>query len=1183
MKILEIELLAYGPFTDTTLDLSGGDCGLHIVYGPNEAGKSSTLRAIQGLLYGIPTKTTDNFLHDNKKLRLGGRLLNSSGEEIHFHRRKGNKDTILNPKAAKGGAYPDEVLEPYVRGVDRDAFARVYGIGNEQLEEGGSEMKALRGLVGESLFAATVGGPGLAVLLNQLDQDAAALFDSRKRTARLKALAGRHKDLSAARRSVQLGKANWERLQSELRKARQQRDEIVDREKELSKQLRRLKRIESGLGLIARRRDIVRRIEELSGVVVLPEGYSAEERNRAEADLASVRRRIEQLRQRAEEYQQQIKGIVVPEGLLDFEDAINDLKDHRAVTVRAERDTADLQRNIEVLQGQAAEVLRDLGIDGSLDDAEQYRLKSEDQVAIRNLASDAKRLREEPGRLRQQREDLEAQAALLQEQLDGMGAAADVSQLQAALVDVGRVGESQDQLERLRHEYTQSLRAVEKRFATLGLWSGALKDLGHLSVPLEETVERFREDFAQHERAVEVLCNENERLLDELGQVQQEIATLQTAGSVPTETELNDLRAERDAAWQDVRDDWLRGAFTKSMPIDDAEALGVRFARSISESDQLADRLRRETERVAQLAAQTARRSRIEQQLEQLKVVQAKHSKSQTSLRKEWKKLWKPSGIVEPLSPAEMIGWLRRLDELRDLVANTEEQQERISMLAASLDDAAALLRSCLNTAGVDATASNTEALIAQARQIVEREAEAVSRRDRLGSEIQQIAAHCEKLKRDERRAVGELEAWQETWSSRMEQLGCQPEAIAEQANERISSLNRLFEFVRQIREEQRRINDIRSDAERFEAEAKQLASRFLGRSDVVATELAIELHNALQTAKSEQSRLESIQEALHNATAETIELEKQEAALLHELQTLCQLAGVTDIAMLPEKEQKSVELAEQSRRLREIEDQLHEQTAGLPLADFVADADSVDADELPQQIGRIERELAELEDSRDSAVVAVNELEKQARQADGNDKAANLDQEALGVLSTMHDEAQRYMQLRLASTMLRRQIEIHRAENEDPLLQRANDLFARMTCDEFSGLRTDYQNDQPVIVGTRASGELVGVEAMSDGTRNQLYLALRLAYVEYQLVKYEPMPFVVDDILVHFDDTRSKATLQVLSELAQQTQVIFLTHHSHLLELARGNLPADQLFIHHLDSRDRDAAGDRRAPKLPR
>jgi uncharacterized protein YhaN len=92
----------------------------------------------------------------------------------------------------------------------------------------------------------------------------------------------------------------------------------------------------------------------------------------------------------------------------------------------------------------------------------------------------------------------------------------------------------------------------------------------------------------------------------------------------------------------------------------------------------------------------------------------------------------------------------------------------------------------------------------------------------------------------------------------------------------------------------------------------------------------------------------------------------------------------------------------------------------------------------------------------------------------------------------------------------------------------------------------------------------------MSDGTRDQLYLALRLGYVERQLLEHEPMPFIVDDILIHYDDQRSRATLGVLAELAQQTQVIFFTHHWHLVELAIESLSADGCFVHRLDDRGR-------------
>ena len=63
MKIVRLDLRAYGPFTGESLDFTPALHGLHLVYGPNEAGKSTTLRALRGLLYGIPLSCQDSFLH----------------------------------------------------------------------------------------------------------------------------------------------------------------------------------------------------------------------------------------------------------------------------------------------------------------------------------------------------------------------------------------------------------------------------------------------------------------------------------------------------------------------------------------------------------------------------------------------------------------------------------------------------------------------------------------------------------------------------------------------------------------------------------------------------------------------------------------------------------------------------------------------------------------------------------------------------------------------------------------------------------------------------------------------------------------------------------------------------------------------------------------------------------------
>jgi uncharacterized protein YhaN len=87
----------------------------------------------------------------------------------------------------------------------------------------------------------------------------------------------------------------------------------------------------------------------------------------------------------------------------------------------------------------------------------------------------------------------------------------------------------------------------------------------------------------------------------------------------------------------------------------------------------------------------------------------------------------------------------------------------------------------------------------------------------------------------------------------------------------------------------------------------------------------------------------------------------------------------------------------------------------------------------------------------------------------------------------------------------------------------------------------------------------------MSDGTLDQLYLSLRLATLEKYLAANEAMPFIVDDILIRFDDHRARATLQVLAELSNKTQILFFTHNQHLPALAQKQIDPAFLVIHEL------------------
>ena len=173
MKILFFDLKAFGPFTDKPIDLSKGSDGFHIVYGPNEAGKSAALRAIRALFYGIHERTSDTFLHEGTKLRIGARIKHSDGSELLFQRRKGRTKTLLTENDEP---LDERVLERFLGGTDEDLFAKMFGISYDDLIQGGKEIIAGHGDVGESLFAAGLGKGGLRKVLSELDDKTDKLF-----------------------------------------------------------------------------------------------------------------------------------------------------------------------------------------------------------------------------------------------------------------------------------------------------------------------------------------------------------------------------------------------------------------------------------------------------------------------------------------------------------------------------------------------------------------------------------------------------------------------------------------------------------------------------------------------------------------------------------------------------------------------------------------------------------------------------------------------------------------------------------------------------------------------------------------------------------------------------------------------------------------------------------------------
>jgi uncharacterized protein YhaN len=253
--------------------------------------------------------------------------------------------------------------------------------------------------------------------------------------------------------------------------------------------------------------------------------------------------------------------------------------------------------------------------------------------------------------------------------------------------------------------------------------------------------------------------------------------------------------------------------------------------------------------------------------------------------------------------------------------------------------------------------------------------------------------------------------------------------------------------------------------------------------------------------------------------------------------------------------------------RVNGLRDAIRGPARGQALDDFISRIQAENEDTLPQR-------KADLANQKNQNLVELEAVQKSLRELEGqrgilekaSDEAAGFRQQAESEAAALKQDAARFIRLQMAADLLRKQIERFRKENQGPLLARSEEVFRLMTGNAFDGLAVDFnEKDVPVMVGRRADGSMVGVEGMSDGCRDHLYLSLRLAAMTRYLEDHEPMPLILDDLLITFDNFRSKTVLSQLASLSRRTQILLFTHHEHLVELCRETLGEGTFTLHKL------------------
>jgi len=1185
MIIIRLDLTAFGPFSNRTLRFEPESAVVHLVFGRNEAGKSSALRALRDALYGIPARSTDDFIHEHRDMRIGFAVRCRDGERVELVRRKGNTNTLLG---ADNRPFGENKLQSWLSGVDRDAFETIFGIDYQSLVDGGREFVQLQGRIGESLFSAASGATRLREVQRALDVEAEALFKPSGSVPKLNVAIRELNNLSKEARESLMSSGAYEKLRRESEEVRQSLDEIERTLKQRRAELDWAERLDQGLPQLAQLREHRQRLAARESARRLRPAFERECReaklqlDRAEQTLRTDEETLQQLRDAAQ--------VLTPaQDLLALKDQIRPLSDQVGSFRKALFDLEKLRTRAATRRVEGEALLRRLRPDLPFEQAGSLDLSSREESRIKRLAADHARLVGSRQQAAESLEKAESQLRVAVRELESLGAGAEIQGFQLALGFVKEAGPVEQRRDDARRREKRGWDELRTKLVQLGRWQSEATRLEQLRLPSAATIARHETRIAEARRELAEVEARARALDSQLADNEVALETLRGAGGdIPTEARLAESRGDRDATWRVVRRAWETGKFEPdsvperagAAPPTDSAQLAECFETRIAESDGIVDRIRREQQRVAEQARLIAEQSRLRRDRSETQNNIAQAVVAVEAAEHEWKTVWTAID-VEPATAAEMRDWRNEIETLRNRLPNLRQDAAEVEQLETQIAEARQRLDTAMASAGLaklDPRETLKEALARGDSWLAEQRTQA-NRRLELQTKRTQCQSELETLRNKQASLDTELEAWRAEWREAIRPLGVEADATVVLVEDFLRECGELKIIRRDLEGRDglsERIEGIESDSRAFAAETRRLAlaagvpAGELPASGPALAQLADGLLERLRAAEAADARAREV-------AAKTTEAERKVAdgrRLLMErestLRSLCEEAGVDSPSDLESAWQRAEERRLAEERVGELESALHRLAGARTLAQFEQEAAGEDPSGLRTRIVSLRADIERHEGRCQELLQAVGRQSGELERMESGTQSLDVNARTQAKLADIEELATEYARTRLAAAVLRRAIDQFARDNKAPLLSKASVYFSSLTAGAFSELLIDYNDkDEPVLVGVRAErGDkraIVHVEGMSEGTADQLFFAMRLAFLDQWMQRHEPLPLVVDDVLIKFDDERALATLRTLVDFSRFTQVILFTHHRHLVDLALTAIGADRIAVQEL------------------
>lgn len=1157
MKVTELHIENYGVFGNLRLALEGP--GPHVIFGPNEAGKSTLLQLLREGLFGFASRSHPYAFDHAGRMAVNIRACLRDGRPISFRREKRNKSPVTGQFEDTGETINAERLLELLEHANSELYTHVFGFSLEELMQGEKSLEAAR--LEEALYGGAMGGiANFQHAQHSLQAEHESLFAPTAKKRPINELLTRIRSLDKELKQAWVEPKDYRQLRDELTQVDadvQQWKTQLERQQQV---VARLERLDQAFPDFNR----WQQFQEQQAKINIPPGLPIDalaRLNTLEANSRPLEQEISDLEAEIHGNQVQLEALERNQPLLAAEAELRELRES-FVQIRGFYQDVDKRRSEALaLKEQVRQRLHTLNPAWQADQlqhlvcAREQELRFEElQQQHADLLAESRDVDKDIDRWRRGNQQLQDELDALETSPLDLRLAALIRQLDDHRQRVAERERSQARLQRLDGKLQQQARELEATGALPQPWTA--EAISRLSLPWESTLAEYRAEFERLEQRKREHSDQQDALLN--GQAQFDADLIARVGdqTVADQEMLQQARQARDEQLQRLLHYDLDPDVIQDLPLKE-RTLGHLAAgesesafEEVKRADDLADQRYAQAERIASIEELKRQRQALESKLQF-------HQQQLESVTIEsqgwwdrWTELWQPL-TDRPLPPAAQAQWCQRLDALRqlatemlDLMHGIEQSEERESMFLGQL-------REALGAAELDAAE-----LVERARDQHDRATTQRARQETLQQQLLQGRRELAEAERQAEQLNGRREQWHQDWADWVEPSCFDTDASLSFVAHAIAELKSLQQSFQHALDYQQRASDMQEGISQFESRVQGLVDTHAPTlSEVQSMSAAMQLCDQLDCALAAEQQWNELSRLTQH---QQLELQRKQRKLSEYQRLRDELLGAVGESDL-ERFRQLANDAEQARTLeleiQKLESALAGRRGSQSHQDFMEVLAQTDADQLRSEYANAKRELELLEQQRTEAVTRLGQLQEREKSLSRQQDAARLNLELESARAALRPLIDRYAAAVFARHLLESSLHHFQREHEPQMMSDIRELFEHLTLGEYVSVQRGWNDDQGLWVEDRR-GAIKPPAALSRGTREQLYLAIRLAYIQHYCRESEPLPVVMDDVLVNFDQERAAATLKVLAEFSDEIQVLFLTCHRNMLDLFRKTCP---------------------------